>query len=186
MPGGRICLEGCTCGRHGAYAQQRRSQSGKAQWNRMTEAERTAKVVQITQGRKCPPRCTCDRHSVKRRETLRQAALKQWEHLSDIERIKMTEAAKAASLTRLELLGIKIVEHARVERWEVDAFAPMLNTVFECDGDYWHSLPEVAESDRRKNEGLAKRGYHLVRVWEKELRSDPVAAIITKLLRGGK
>jgi very-short-patch-repair endonuclease len=163
----------------------------------MTEAERTAKVVQITQGRKCPPRCTCDRHSVKRRETLRQAALKQWEHLSDIERIKMTEAAKAASLTRdtfphrvmcltLELLGIEIVEHARVERWEVDAFAPMLNTVFECDGDYWHSLPEVAESDRRKNEGLAKRGYHLVRVWEKELRSDPVAAIITKLLRGGK
>lgn len=38
------------------------------------------------------------------------------------------------------------------------------NICLYCDGDYWHSLPEVQERDIRQNESLSAMGYNVIRL----------------------
>ena len=40
-----------------------------------------------------------------------------------------------------------------------DFFLSELNAIIECDGIYWHSRPEVAERDKRKNEYAEISGW---------------------------
>jgi very-short-patch-repair endonuclease len=47
----------------------------------------------------------------------------------------------------------------------------------EFDGNYWHSLPRVAESDSRKDLFLRHRGFTVVRIPEKLYKEDRPAAI---------
>lgn len=54
----------------------------------------------------------------------------------------------------------------------VDFYLPNRNLVIECDGDYWHSLPEVKRRDKQKDLWLHKRGYRVTRLREYELRQD--------------
>lgn len=44
-------------------------------------------------------------------------------------------------------------------------------TVVECDGDYWHSLPEMIRRDRRKDYYLKKSGLTVIRLSETSIRS---------------
>ncbi|MCX6767435.1 MAG: DUF559 domain-containing protein [Candidatus Micrarchaeota archaeon] len=39
-----------------------------------------------------------------------------------------------------------------------------------CDGDYWHSLPKWKERDKRINQQLRKRGWTVLRFWEKDIK----------------
>ena len=51
----------------------------------------------------------------------------------------------------------------------VDVYIPSLNLVVECDGEYWHSLPDRIEKDKRENLFLKENGYNLVRLSESEI-----------------
>lgn len=51
----------------------------------------------------------------------------------------------------------------------VDAYVPFLNLVIEADGDFWHSLDRVKKKDKAENAYLAKCGYKLLRLSEKEI-----------------
>lgn len=59
----------------------------------------------------------------------------------------------------------------------VDALIPGAKIVLECDGDYWHRLPEIQERDKRKDKYLAARRYHVLRFREAELTVDVVACV---------
>jgi len=54
----------------------------------------------------------------------------------------------------------------------VDALIPGARIVIECDGDYWHTQPALQERDKRKDKYLKARGYHVLRFWESELKTD--------------
>jgi len=58
-----------------------------------------------------------------------------------------------------------------------DFFIPSLNTIIECDGDYWHSREELIRRDKIKN-GLYKReGFRVLRFGEKEIEEDILSCI---------
>jgi very-short-patch-repair endonuclease len=59
----------------------------------------------------------------------------------------------------------------------VDALIPGAKIVIECDGDYWHALPDVQKRDKRKHAYLKSKGYHVLRFRESELEADVQACI---------
>lgn len=65
--------------------------------------------------------------------------------------------------------------------WLVDFYLPDRNLVIECDGKYWHSLPEVAKRDRKKNYWLHKNGYKYLRLGEDAIRKDATQTVIDGL-----
>ena len=69
------------------------------------------------------------------------------------------------------------------DKWTVDAALPNLRLVIQADGDYWHgydpkthSSPMVAKNrtnDRRQALYMDKAGWHLLRLWEHDLKLRP-------------
>ncbi len=69
-------------------------------------------------------------------------------------------------------------EHSKpLGPWLVDFFIADKNLVVECDGFYWHSIPEIAARDIRKNEWMQQRGYRIARIEEMDIRDDVVDAV---------
>jgi len=54
----------------------------------------------------------------------------------------------------------------------VDALIPGARIVIECDGDYWHTLPDIQKRDERKDRYLKGRRYLVLRFWECELKTN--------------
>lgn len=55
-----------------------------------------------------------------------------------------------------------------IENHCVDFFIPP-NIVIECDGTYWHSLPEQQIRDRRNNIIMRKLGFKILRLPERDI-----------------
>lgn len=56
----------------------------------------------------------------------------------------------------------------------VDLLLPKHMIIIECDGEYWHSLPDKSERDKRKDEFLVGLGYQVIRITDKEINvMDP-------------
>lgn len=51
---------------------------------------------------------------------------------------------------------------------ELDVFIPSLSAALEYDGDYWHSLPDMIERDKVKNEMCKEKNLTLIRVKESD------------------
>lgn len=58
---------------------------------------------------------------------------------------------------------------------ELDIYYPSLNTGIEYQGNYWHSLPERIERDRRKKKLCKQKGIKLMEVWDNDFLNDPVS-----------
>lgn len=74
----------------------------------------------------------------------------------------------------LQESNIEFVEQHRINfensTWtRVDFYVPDANICLYCDGDYWHSLPEVQERDARANKALEGMGHSVVRMTEAEI-----------------
>jgi very-short-patch-repair endonuclease len=61
----------------------------------------------------------------------------------------------------------------------VDALIPGAKIVIECDGDYWHGLPDIQKRDERKDKYLKSRRYHVLRFRESELKTNITACVDT-------
>lgn len=59
----------------------------------------------------------------------------------------------------------------------VDALIPGAKIVIECDGDYWHRLPEMQKRDKRKDRYLQAQHYHVLHFSESELKADARACV---------
>jgi len=61
----------------------------------------------------------------------------------------------------------------------VDALIPGAKIVIECDGDYWHGLPDIQKRDERKDKYLKARRYHVLHFRESELKTNIAACVDT-------
>jgi len=52
----------------------------------------------------------------------------------------------------------------RFGRWSIDLAIPSIGVAIELDGEYWHSIPEVAAKDRRKDAALTAAGWTVHRI----------------------
>lgn len=84
------------------------------------------------------------------------------------------EFAVEAELARRE---INFVPQKKMAQFVCDFYVPHLKLVIECDGDYWHSKPEVAARDKRKDAWLTSHGQKIVRLKEHEIKKDCAAAV---------
>lgn len=85
------------------------------------------------------------------------------------------EIAMAEELSRR---GIKYDEQYNLgDKFRLDFLLPEYGIVIECDGDYWHNLPEVKSRDSRKNAYIKACGYSLYRFWESEIKADVGACV---------
>lgn len=57
------------------------------------------------------------------------------------------------------------------DKFLVDVYIPLTNTIIEVDGEYWHSLKRVVNKDKAENAYLKKCGYNLMRISEKEIKN---------------
>ncbi len=73
----------------------------------------------------------------------------------------------------LERRGVTFVKQQVIDGlWVADALIPGARVVIECDGEYWHSRPEMQERDRKKDRYLESRGYKVLRFAEAAIRAD--------------
>jgi hypothetical protein len=63
----------------------------------------------------------------------------------------------------------------------VDLYIPTLKLAIECDGSYWHSLPNVISRDLRVNDELSKQ-CDLIRLDEAEIRSGEFADMLAPII----
>ena len=100
-------------------------------------------------------------------------------------------ASYGRSFVKREATSIEVAMQAELERRgiEFDAqydfngkFKPDFilheyKIIIECDGDYWHRLPEVVSRDKRKNAYYKACGYSTHRFWESEINADVEACV---------
>jgi very-short-patch-repair endonuclease len=73
----------------------------------------------------------------------------------------------------LQRRGVTFVKQQVIDGlWVADALIPGARVVIECDGEYWHSRPEMQERDQKKDRYLISRGYKVVRFPEAAIRGD--------------
>lgn len=58
-----------------------------------------------------------------------------------------------------------------------DFAIPSARLIIECDGTYWHSLPNIIRRDRHKDAYLKAAGYTLLRFTEAEINQDVGACV---------
>lgn len=68
--------------------------------------------------------------------------------------------------------GVEFREHVRFGRYVADIYLPHCNTIVECDGDYWHSLPGRAAKDRRRDAWFVKKGLKVIRLRESHINRN--------------
>jgi very-short-patch-repair endonuclease len=54
----------------------------------------------------------------------------------------------------------------------VDFYLPTYKIALQCDGDYWHNLPEQKIRDREHDKVLIENGFIVYRFWGSEIKQD--------------
>lgn len=83
--------------------------------------------------------------------------------------------------SELKKLDFVFYSQYRIFKYLCDFYVPHLNLVIECDGDYWHSRPEVIKRDRIKDEWMKNNDYNIVRLKETDIRADANRALLNKI-----
>jgi len=80
----------------------------------------------------------------------------------------------------LEKQDIYFIQQMKIlDKYRVD-FLIDDNIIVECDGDYWHNLPNIKEKDKIRDENLRNNGFTVLRFWEHEIKKD-VSNCINKI-----
>lgn len=68
----------------------------------------------------------------------------------------------------------ELITSARKVIWpfELDIYIPSLNVGIEYDGDYWHSLPDMIERDKKKDIRCQKDNIKLIRIKESDWQAN--------------
>lgn len=63
-------------------------------------------------------------------------------------------------------------EQYKIKRSYFDFFLPSKNILIECDGQYWHSLPEAIIRDKYKDKLAQENGFRLLRFSEFNINNN--------------
>ena len=85
----------------------------------------------------------------------------------------------------LEKLGISHIHQLPVKdgKFILDFYLPEYKLVVECNGDYWHQLPERIKRDKDLEEYVLSTGREIVFIWEHEINANSEKAL-HKALKG--
>jgi very-short-patch-repair endonuclease len=84
----------------------------------------------------------------------------------------------------LNEIKIQYVKKYRIDNFEADFFVPSINLVIECDGEYWHNYPHHTKKDIERDYYMMKKGFYVVRFWEREIRNKIYCLnIITQVIK---
>lgn len=79
---------------------------------------------------------------------------------------------ETAMLAALEARGLSPQgQFSEVPFW-IDIAFPSVKLAIECDGDYWHGNKRQQAKDRQKDHYLRRRGWHVLRITETEIKTD--------------
>lgn len=77
----------------------------------------------------------------------------------------------------LDGLGVEYKPQNLMGFYVMDFYVPQYNLVIECDGTYWHSKPGARRRDIIKNKWIRSQGMLLVRLWEHDIKRDPLGCL---------
>jgi very-short-patch-repair endonuclease len=117
----------------------------------------------------------CGRGTVLRR--LRRAGVEIKQHYYQQQQETTPESLLYAELERRRIPFMK--QQPIDGLYVVDALIPGAQIVIECDGDYWHGLPDMQKRDKRKDTYLKARHYHVLHFHESELKANVEACVDT-------
>lgn len=85
---------------------------------------------------------------------------------------------EALMYAELERRNVPFVRQQVIDGlWIVDALVPGARIAIECDGEYWHSQPEMMKRDAKKDAYLKSRGYRVFRFPEAAIHADVTACV---------
>lgn len=88
-----------------------------------------------------------------------------------------TSSLETAMAEAFERAGLQPIASYPLDRATADFAFPDLRLIVECDGSYWHSLPEVAARDKRRDGWLRSKGWRTLRLSEANIKRDPDACV---------
>lgn len=108
-----------------------------------------------------------------------------WDRQSQATKMRIARAARLAKPTSIEIATRSFLTSKRVSftyevpigPYLIDIYLPSRRLAIECDGDYWHSLPGVADKDAAKDAFLCAKGIRVVRLSESEIRRSDFAKL---------
>ena len=68
--------------------------------------------------------------------------------------------------------NILYVKQYRYKLGIADFWLPETNTIIECDGDYWHNLPNAVIRNKKQTKWLEENDYTVYRFWEHDIKND--------------
>jgi very-short-patch-repair endonuclease len=129
---------------------------------------------------------------VKKRRS--EAQKRVWANLSKEERIKRvtpgnnvrTKRAMEIRISSIEIkvkeqldfYGIRYIQQKQVydiengKSFYLDFYVPKYKLVIECNGDYWHNLPNRIKRDEMLKEFIESKNRKIVFIWEHEIKDD--------------
>lgn len=113
-----------------------------------------------------------------------------WASMSIEEKLKRTKngliaahkAAKEIVISKPEIkvakqlneIGIRFIQQKEIlnGKYYLDFYIPSLKLVIECNGDYWHNLPERKQRDKELKKYVESTGRKIIFIWEHEINDD--------------
>jgi len=126
----------------------------------------------------CSPKCRKPflgkKHSEKSIEKIREASIKQKK------RGLITEDTKPERMVENYLLfnNILYVKQFKYKYGIADFWLPEDNIIIEVLGNYWHSLPEKIEKDKKKISYLKNKGFDVIVMWESDIKNKGCGALL--------
>jgi very-short-patch-repair endonuclease len=134
-------------------------------------------------------------HTAETRKKMSDRRKEAWSAMSPEDRQARMAPARQAQEDRgffqptsIEIAVGKALADAEVEFTTQDPIGPYFadiligDVVVECDGDYWHSLPGMAERDKRRDTYMAERGLTVIRLSERDINDDVVGLVRNRVL----
>lgn len=165
----RHCSNACK-----AEFQRRSGGPSNPRWKRVErQCEWCGKTVWVKQAKLHEFRF-CSRHCMGSYNCA-QAALKQG-----------PTSIELALRNEMNRCGLLYQEQYRIAHWLVDFAMPQYRLAIECDGDYWHSLPDRKVKDANKDRWLQAHKWTILRFTETAIKAsapDCVDAILDAIRR---
>ena len=86
-------------------------------------------------------------------------------------------------MKELDKLNIPYIHQKPINngKFVADFMLPKHKIIIECNGDYWHSLPNRIERDKQIEEYVKNNNGRVVFLWEHKINEDSEKALIEAL-----